>query len=250
MNSLVAVLTTKRPAGADYLGETVLALDSEGAEEADARWVMSDGPLPTGRKKFLVEEGWKSCESSEARGSRNGHWRALYLAAALDADRLLFFEDDARPVKNAVRYLLGMQIPDGVGMVTCCDIREVGEDSDRGIYVRPAMGTRRKGFQTAVALVISGRTVRDLVRRDPLAYFADRVLTGDMALGAALEACAMPYYGVFVPGLFRHAGDVSCFAGAPVRQARNLPPDGFDALELPPEPRLFGAPCTRCGGGG
>jgi hypothetical protein len=249
VNTLVVVLTTARPGGADYLAETLDALDREGADDR-AKYVVSDGPLPGGRWRYshLDGAGWGVSASFVVRGSRNGHWRALYLAAALDADRLLFFEDDARPVRNAVRYLLDLQVPEGVGMVSCCDIREVAEGAEPGIYVRPAMGTRRKGFQTSVALVVPGRTVRDLVRRDPLAYLADRPDTADMALGAALEASAIPYYGVLVPGLFRHAGDVSCVPGSPIRQARNLPAEPFDALSLPREPRLHGAPCARCGG--
>lgn len=232
MKNVITVLTTARPNDVRYLRGTVAFLDAAGARLAYDRWVVSDGPMVNADGMWAGQRGWKIAATEEKQGARAGLWRCIYLACALGADRLVHFEDDVLPCANAVQYMLEVPVPEEVGMLTFCDTREVEQGQPHGIYVRPAAGTRRKGFWTAAALVIPGRAVRDLARRDFEAYYHDNPQASDLALGDALEATPRPYYGVHVPSLVQHIGDFSNFAGSPVRRANNFVGVECDALSF------------------
>ena len=243
--SLVVVLTCARPAGApDYLPETLAALDNEGALGAWQKHVICDGPALAGHFP-----GWRIHATESRRGTREAHWRAFWLAAALGAERLVFFEDDVQPCRNAVKWLLEVTIPNNVCAVLPHDFKEVPEGAVPGLYARPANGLYSRGMWGCQALVLPARTVYYLVGRDPRARATDRPESVDRALGIELDCSPWPHVAICAPSLADHVGEASTGTSARLHRTRNFAGRQFDATSLSfslDDSQNLDLPCPVC----
>lgn len=199
---MIAVLTT--PGRPEYLADTIASLERAGAAEHALRVIFVDGD--GGRMENLpFFSGWLT-ESlgAEPQGTRGALAGVLHAAARFGED-LLFFEDDIRASRNAVRALELLEVPADCGFLVACDIAQHGGTTPQ-IVRRGGEGPKRWGSQ---AMKIPARA---------LEYMASRTLDGsswphaaDIALGQALAAPPAPWahYGIVAPSLFNHIGERS-----------------------------------------
>lgn len=226
MSVLVAVSTAVRP-GADYLPQTLAALDAAGAAGQD-RVVFTDGPLRAG-----FDCPWPVHVRPFAGCSRANLWAALRLAAGTGAERLLFFEDDVAPCPAAVTTMATTPVQDDLLLISFFDRRELAEGAPAGVHRR----TGAHGFWSTVAVVFPLRSCSFLAARDP----ADVLPRGhrhlaDHAVGRLMDSSPWPVYGIHVPCLVRHIGEISLVHGGrrrlEARQTRNYKKEEEDARSI------------------
>lgn len=242
----VTVLTT--PARPQYLHDTLDRLDAAGAA-AFQRVVFFDGQIQ-GRRLFEISHpGWELLQCHPEGlplGSAAASFEAMEAAAILGADRLLYFEDDVVPCRNAVTAMARWPIPPDCGFVAFTDIRGLG--TGRPSLVRAPGGPWKKdgdGFWGSQAVAIPRASLdhiksfpthqRDSWRRS-LWPFRN---ASDVQMGLLLASASAPasLYGVVSPSLVNHIGDVSAVnpgwaLGQPYRSPANFAGEEFDALSL------------------
>lgn len=181
-------------------------------------------------------------------------------AAAGEGQHVLFLEDDVDIDPMASSRVATTEFPDGVGVISFCDMREVPEFSPVGLYRRSALGADGRGWWGNQALLIHHEIAAMCVAADWFApeieespgVQAHRVAYGDdglncsdlrLALLVHRHGGARRDYAVHVPSLFRHVGgDSACFPGRGMgeRETRNWIGDrrrfGIDAT-LAEQPR-------------
>lgn len=217
---IVGVSTCTRPGGVDYLPGTLLALETAGAL-AYRRVVVADG----GRAAPCA---WPLMTPPRPMGSRFNLWRLLMVAYWAEAARLVFFEDDVRPCRGAVRRLAELVIPPDVAFVSAFDCRRVAEGAGAGVH---PFAFDEGPFMHSQALVFPAETI-DLLAHLPPAEDGDR-MGADTWIAQVCARAERRWYGVHVPSLVRHVGDVSVAHAAPCRfPVRNYPGDDFDAGAL------------------
>jgi hypothetical protein len=233
VTAILVVGTTGRPRGGEYLGRTLRELELEGALDWPAqRVVLADGPLVVAQDLALVDPRWTTLRLAGPSGTRRMLWRALALAEATGAERLVFVEDDVRPCTRAVETAVRMRVPDGVAFLSLHDIYAARPRADSGmpgasLVEVPLVGAPgvRHDFCGTQAVVIPGRTARFLA---PLAQVALDwssprttpdgqagsgsmvVNCGDVVMAEMLHALS-PWrtYALASPSLFLHVGDES-----------------------------------------
>ena len=139
----------------------------------------------------------------------------------------IFFEDDLLPCKNAVRRMVELEVPDGVGLVSFFDYRNE--------WPRPGLWTNPTGreFHGAQALKIPARV---LPRLQALALENVTIPCWDIWLGRAMEILGLSI-AHYAPSLVQHVGMASMYApGVPRPMADNFPGEDFDALGPCPDP--------------
>jgi len=229
----VVVSTCPRPRGANYLAGTLERLDAAGAHGLD-RMVLSDGPL----------EGacdWPNIERVPARRStRENLWQAFRLALEVQAERLLYFEDDLWPCRNAVARMVAVPVPEGTALVSYHDKRwrSLGRTAV-GVHVVPAPDVDGKGFWGSQALSIPRRALEYLATRDPYAIrTANTARNCDRVLEDYVAVSPWPRIAYHAPSLIRHVGEVSVAhpdrTNPPTHIPWNYAGDDFDALSLGP----------------
>lgn len=218
-HSLVVVSTSLRP-GADYLPQTLDSLDAAGACNED-KVVLSDGPLRPG---WICP--WPSQVNQLVGCSRANLWRAFKLAVERKANRLLFFEDDIQPCQDAVRTMRDAAIDEDLFLLSFYDRREIEEGASPGIYRLPAVRTR--GFWSTVAVAFPLRSCTYLAAKDSAAVFAGHRHLADQVVGRLMADSPWPMFGIHVPCLVRHVGELSLTHGTRLdlgpRQTRNCRP--------------------------
>ncbi|MFZ4485848.1 MAG: hypothetical protein ACOYO9_04600 [Candidatus Nanopelagicales bacterium] len=179
-------------------------------------------------------------EDRDSRGAAESTRQAITRAGE-SGGHVLFLEDDLVMDEEAPARIAATTFPDGVGIISFCDMREVPEFSRAGVYRFGAMGCDGRGWWGNQALLIHGDIVRMAARVD---WFAPEVeeaigirvhkLTyGDagrncsdirLSLLVELHGKERSQYAVSVPSVFLHVGDKSmCFPGRGIgeRETRN-----------------------------
>jgi hypothetical protein len=173
--------------------------------------VSSDGVGPNGH--FQYDNWFVAMNPRE--GSRKNFWRLCKAASEVNAERLIFLEDDVTVVPGAIQTMSEMVIPGACAFVTCFDATTMEDPSPDGLYERLIPGV----FQHSQALVIPGASLRVLARHEPTRYM---YMGPDNWLS---EVFAGQGYGIHVPSLVDHVGQISVaheFASG--LRARNLRP--------------------------
>ncbi|MGH7674005.1 MAG: hypothetical protein ACREMV_01930 [Gemmatimonadales bacterium] len=222
---LLIVQTSRRPGGADYLSRTLPYVDPDDRIVPWRRVVICDGPLTVP----VLGGGFQMLYASAARkGESPTFFAALALAAALDADPLLYFEDDARPCRGAVARMLAVGVPDDCAFVSYWE---------HTYHVPPGIHrVSMRVFVGKLALAIPGRTLQMIARGN---FVLGAGGAGDLQLARLLaEYSSTPTFAVHEPPLVQHVGEVSAVnPGVPLtvngRYAERYPGDDFDARSLP-----------------
>ncbi len=228
-NSYIVVVSTCPRAGADYLPDTLAALDREGA--ADLRKVvLSDGTLAT-KCDWPVR-----VREPAARSTRANLWDAFRLAVEAGAERLLYFEDDIVPCKNAIARMLAVECPERAALLSFHDKKRRLRRA-HGLHLAPARDIDRAGFWGLQAVSIPRRTLEYLVTKDPYSVWRFNVARhGDRAVEEFVVRSPWPRVAYHVPSLVRHVGVVSAAHPDRFRPNRHVPEtymgDDFDAMSL------------------
>jgi hypothetical protein len=232
----VVIVSTCSRKGVDYLPATLEALDRAGARELE-RLVLSDGPRLQGC-------GWPIiCRDPAAHSTRANLWQAFRAALAWEAERLLYFEDDVHPCRNAVTRMAELEIPAAAAFVTFHDKKQILARREFGIHLAPAPDGDGRGFWGLQAVAIPRRTLEYLAALDPLSIrTANTSRNGDRVVEDFVARSPWPAIAYHSPSLVRHTGEVS--AAHPDRHSANqhtpinYAGDDFDALSLRREVRL------------
>jgi len=229
MITAVTITTCARPGGVSYLRETAEALLREGADHCTYKAVIVDGVLDD------KPRGWTTVSHVLVCSVRAVMWRAFRYAKQRDVDMLLYCEDDITPCRNAVRHILQTRVPEDCAFVDFHDMVELRSGASRGLHVRRFDGLLRHKYIGNQCMMFPRRTIDWLVQRDPVYDYAP-VHHADAALGKLLEASPWPQYGICVPALVRHIGEVSAahpelsLRGSVARLPTNYYGDDFDPL--------------------
>jgi hypothetical protein len=246
---LIIVATCPRRDNVSYLADTLLKLDHEGANEWDAKIVLSDGPLTNCDWPYVVNEG--------PSGTRIAFWRLLAHARAVGAERVLLLEDDVLPCRNALRFIRQFQIPNDFSFVSFFEMKEDLNPRPGELTHIPCHGLQppwepgaipnRDAFRQATrfycgnqCLLMPRNTVDYLVNCDPFdpELPQDPHMHGgyssDGVMGWHLSRSPWPLYGAMYPCLVEHIGEVSTWTQENLdgRRARAFSGDDFDALSL------------------
>ncbi len=236
----LVVTTCPRPDGVSYLEGTLNQLNQAGADEMVNKLVFSDGPLPHGiRERFT---SWNFFEYDGPSGTKKALWRVFKYFDGDPSDfRLLLIEDDVIACRNAINRMLMTEIPDGMAAVTFFDLRETDASTPWGIHRRKL---KRKSHQTLwglQAVLFEGGAVRFLAKQDPesIDYLQSSIHQSDVALSELLaEGYHRQHFGVHVPNLFEHCGDVSAWGNQKKHRSPFFPGVEFNALTIP-EPEVI-----------
>lgn len=173
-------------------------------------------------------------------GAAAATWTALRRAATGDSP-VLFLEDDLLVDPEAADRIAATRFPDGVAVISFCDMREVPEFTPAGLYPRSALGSDGLGWWGNQALLIHPETVSLVARMD---WFGEEIersrgvevhrVTYDddgrncsdirLALLIDMHGATRRAYAVSVPSVFKHVGYESvCFPGRGMgeRETRN-----------------------------
>lgn len=229
LNTLVAVTTSPRPQGLQYLTKTLTDLSLEGAGAHPTKIVVSDGQLDASCP-------WPAEVMKGPSGTKKALWRLFMMAASMKVDRLVFFEDDIEPCRNAVTRVLGQPSLPGLGCTSYFDYRNLAADSPPGFYLvgpKSAKGGPMWGIQ---ATSVSGEVVEYLARvpqtlMEKLKGFEHG---SDTLLTDVLRAYS-PYHvrAQHSPCLFEHIGGASTWGNQQMHKATVWKGKEFDALSLP-----------------
>lgn len=167
--------------------------------------------------------------------------------AAESRQNVLFCEDDVELSSCTARLVSQLQWPEGVGVISLCDMRELPQGAHPGLYTRDPMGCDSRGWWGNQAMLIRA----DVAAR--LSYLPWRAHTNDLPgvrahaenwgdwgnncsdiRMAHLVSLMGLQYAVLVPSLVRHVGVRSnCFPGRAVglgeRETRNWIGDLLDS---------------------
>lgn len=232
MKTAIIVPTCERPLGAHYVDQTLRALDREGADCADHRIVLQDGPV-----NIDAPAGWELLKHPERRGIRAMMWWAFEIASNLDADHLLFCEDDIEPIKNALRYILANEgkLTLDTAFVDFYDFNNNRHPLADGLHKRSINGQ----YWGNQCMLFPRHTFEWLLDCDPFSVKRWQAPSNaDRALGFLLGSSPWPEYSVHMPRLVRHKGEISAAHATRDRRLDMLtirtPDSGYDALQLCP----------------
>jgi hypothetical protein len=228
---LIVVMTCPRKNETTYLSETLAGLDAAGAEKHPHKLVVSDGGTITDCK-------WPVAVYPGPSGTKRALWRVFGLAARSGVRRLIIFEDDVIPCRNAVTQILRSEVPSGCAFMTFFDINEFPKgDQDPGIYKKSVMGRTGRGFWGVQAMLLPGAVVRFLADQDPTSVmrFKDNPHHSDIAMSEILmKRSPWKEMAIHLPCLVEHRGDMSAWGNPSKVRATHFPGVGFDALSLLP----------------
>jgi len=154
---------------------------------------------------------------------------------------VLFLEDDLVVDSSAPERISAVDFPDDVAVISFCDMREIPEFSEDGLYSCSALGSDGFGWWGNQALLIHWESARMLALSDWFSAEIEaskglrshRILYEDdgrncsdirMALLVHHHGAPRSRYAVHVPSLLLHVGNESrCFPGRRLgeRQTRN-----------------------------
>lgn len=225
----VVIVSTCPRVGADYLPATLEALDQAGAGELP-RLVLSDGPREACSWPII-------CRDPAAESTRANLWQAFRAALELEAERLLYFEDDIYPCRNAVARMAELAIPAAAAFVTFHDKKQILRRRAPGLHMVPAPDEDGAGFWGLQAVALPRRTLEYLATLDPMSIRTINTRrNGDRVLEDFVSRSRWPWIAYHSPSLVRHVGHVSAAHPDRNHANQNVPinyaGDDFDALTL------------------
>jgi len=206
MRRMLVVATCPRD-GADYLNDTLNALDETGADLFDRKVVVSDGLSPEALR-------WESIMYGGPSGSRKAFWNILKVVKDSSPDSFVYIEDDVRPCANAMVRINGFKVPENLAFVSFHDMSLMKNDAPRGLYEVPLRYNGvRKDFCGSQCILFPRRSWEYLLTRDPFEMADERFWSPmssiDCVLGYLLDQSSWRSYGCHVPSLVNHIGRVS-----------------------------------------
>ncbi len=179
-------------------------------------------------------------EDRDGEGAAESTRKAL-IRAGETGGHVLFLEDDLVMDEDAPARIAAASFPDGVGIISFCDMREVPEFSPAGLYRFSALGSDGRGWWGNQALLIHSDIVGMCSRVDwfapeveqalgirvhKLTYGDDGRNCSDIRLSLLVDMHGNDRreYAVSVPSVFEHVGRASmCFPGRTIgeRETRN-----------------------------
>lgn len=227
MKDLLTVLTC--PRGKNYLPDTLASLDRGGARSID-RFVLVDG-----RAQGFSRPGWSvDTVNHTPQGSLHALFATLRWARNHDVDRLLYFEDDVVVCKNAIPRMLAVGVPENLAFVSFFDMKEMSYAAPPGMYEMSPMGNDGRGFWGMQSVLLPRRTIEFILRNeDRIRRFGNKQ-SGETLFGYELLKDGQKY-GVHVPNLVEHVGDVSAiwsWTPSVNRRSTSFPGESFDAASL------------------
>lgn len=220
--------------GANYLEDTLEALDEAGADLFSRKIVVSDGDLPEALR-------WESVMYAGPSGSRKAFWNVLRMVESYSPDSFVYIEDDVRPCANGLVRINGFEIPRHMAFVSFHDLFLLRERAPRGLYEVPLRYNGvRKDFCGSQCLLFPRRTWEYLLTRDPFEMENEEhwseISSIDCVIGYLLDQSPWRSYGCHVPSLVDHVGRVSiAHPGSESRNRAltiNFPGRDFDAMSL------------------
>ena len=202
-----------------------------------------DTQVPSLRSAFTDVEGFAApmvyCD--EWRDGAAKSTRAALMAAGTSGEHVLFLEDDVLVDPEAPGRIAATVFPDGVAVISFCDMREVPEFAADGMYRCSPLGSDGRGWWGNQALLIHRDTVAMCTRADwfspavesawgirvhKATYEDDGRDCSDIRLALLIHLFGgdRREYAVSVPSLFKHVGhDSICFPGRSLgeRETRN-----------------------------
>lgn len=142
---------------------------------------------------------------------------------------ILFCEDDVQMHSTAAARIQSTHFPEDVGVISFCDMREMSEGSDEGLYTKNALGCDRRGWwgnqamlihpETAYLLRVTSWTIPLVTQsrgyRSHIVAYADEGRNcSDISMSIIVDGFGgkRNRYAVHVPSLFKHIGHRSiCF---------------------------------------
>lgn len=237
---MISVLTCAKRG--QYLERTIASIDRAGGSEySGPKFIHVDGPVDG----IVGAPGWDVVSVSPVGGSAV---RALLAIAAraldLQAEPLLYFEDDVILCRNAIPAMLRIGVPYPLGLVSYCDL--LWHAGGRPLELVAYPGCPRNfpvadgGFVGCQALALARRTLEQLVAVGPPAW-VDRH-NCDATIGTSCRA-----YGI-VDSLADHIGADSAIMGKRyerLRGVRGWRGEDFDAsaIALPDTLNQIGERC-------
>lgn len=244
-NTRVIVLTTRRKnTGFKYLQQLLSQFP------VDAVYV--DGTLSDAQDISIMGEVTYS--GRRMGGARATHAALKWASTHWPGKKVLFLEDDVLPAVelDELRKVLEKLEPTDTNAALClCDMRELPEGQEPGVYPVSPLGVDGDGWWGNQALLFRPDTLKWLAEQD---WFSDRiensepvrlhkqywkddgVQCSDCRLGLLILDHPMCHtIGVHVPSLFYHVGEDSiCFPGEALgkRRTRNLPASTKDCLDF------------------
>jgi hypothetical protein len=230
---LLLVMTSPRQGGVSYLDETLKRLDLEGANHPDVQKILfSDGPLPHGwtKPRTTSPSNWEVREYEGPSGAKEAIWRIFRYAANRKFDRLISFEDDVVPCRNAVTKVFGTDVPPGAAFMSYFDYRSCGPERPDGIYLLTEGSTKGGRYWGTQAICFPREVVCFLAEQDPKNIPAGG---NDTAVWDVLRKSPWHHVALHVPSLFDHVGEVSTQPNPVMHRALRPLPESSDALLLP-----------------
>lgn len=230
--------------GPSYLRCTLSDLDREGTDGATQKIIVSDGPFEEDPKATRFSTGigkeWDVVSMKGPSGSLLAVWRVFELTLRAGFDRILLFEDDIEPCRNAVTRMLQTSVPDDVAFVAFFDMNdfEPTNPPPPGLHRVPPSGIKGQGFRGHQATLVPRRTLECFCTKMPAHHISETTLSSrshsDLTMGTLCEQSPWPRYAKHMPCLVEHVGDVSRIrTKAPLRRASQYHGRQFDALTLP-----------------
>lgn len=244
MRDLIAVLTCPLPTTTPrYLRQTLENLDKQGADLAD-KLVFSDGALFADVIHTYEGRPWPVICREGPSGAVRGLWSLFRYALENEIERLLLFEDDVLPCKNAVVRMLLQDIPGDVGLVSFFDMAVWrGRERHDGLHRIELSPDRNKLWSYWIAghqaCLIPRRTIKFYVDNFDERLVNPKAQASDMLMSEMLLGSRVPRYALHIPCLVEHVGANysrvydSEVPAANIRTATCFPGYDFDALSLP-----------------
>jgi hypothetical protein len=153
------------------------------------------------------------------------------------AERLLYFEDDVHPCRNAVARMAELEIPAAAAFVTFHEKKQILARRAPGLHLVPAPDADGRGFWGLQAVAIPRRTLEYFAGLDPMSIrTANTSRNGDRVVEDFVAVSPWPRIAYHSPSLVRHTGEIS--QAHPDRHHANqhtpinYAGDDFDALSL------------------
>jgi hypothetical protein len=234
VRTVVAVTTTLRAGGVDYLPSTIEQIEAAGGDKLPVtdKLLYSDGPL------VYRPKGWTIMESKAAQGSRKAFWEVLQTVYTQNVD-LVAFEDDVLACRNAVTAMVDFKVPLDLAFVSFFDnITPAGAPPGMKKYLFGGA----QDFWGAQAIKIPQRALKYLLfpTGDVFPKPRDGRHQGrDVAMQLCFRDSPLRRWGTWFPHFVQHIGDTSVVNSTRAvraalegkkRDSKNWAGPDFDAL--------------------
>lgn len=239
MKIQAAILTC--PSREGILRDTLDGFIRSGIPKGIETVVYCDSAAPRGQS-HVVQEPWQyrylwAGTEMHSRGNLAAFTAIIAIAAFEKVERLLYFEDDVLPCKNAIERMISVGVPDEAAFTTFFDMKEFYPGAPHGLYEVPLRGIDGRGFWGLQAVTMNGDVLAKLHKQQHLAQRSNELRNhSDMVLIEAMEQLGYESYAAHIPCLVEHTGYTDSaiwqFESHDIsRTATNFKGIDFDALQ-------------------